>query len=74
MITLQDVINLCKEFFTDYKDADPGWSSYSKTLKTQFPGKTQIRTAFIENLGEMLILCDSEEVTVKIESILKRYR
>ena len=74
MITLQDVIDLCKQFFTDYKDADPGWSSYSKTLKTQFPGKTQIRTAFIENLGEMLILCDDPTVEKKIEGILKKYR
>ena len=74
MITLQDVIDLCKQFFADYRDADPGWSSYSKTLKTAFPGKSQLRAAFIENLGEMLCLCDDPAVEKKINEILKRYR
>ena len=65
--------NLCTEFFADYTTALSGWSSYSKVLKKSIPGKTQIRTAFIENLGEMLVLCDDEKVSAKITATLKKY-
>ena len=73
MITLQMLTDLCKQYFDDYRDALPGWSTYSRTLRKSTPGKTQIRAAFIENLGEMQVLCDDPEVEAKIEKVLKKY-
>ena len=73
MITLEMVQALIREFIVELKDADTGWQSYSRTLRKQIPGKTQIRSAFIENLGEYMILSDDEEVEAYIKKVLKKY-
>ena len=73
MITQQDLTDLCKEYFDEHKAAASGWSTYSKVLRKQIPGKTQLRTAFIENLGEMMILCDDKALEDKITKVLKKY-
>ena len=73
MITLQDLTDLCKEYKLDYQSAAPGFQSWSRTLKKNIPGKTQLRNAFIDNLNEYKILCDDESVCAKIEAMLKKY-
>jgi hypothetical protein len=73
MITLQDLTDLIKEYKDDYHDALPGYQSYSRTLKKNIPGKTQLRTSFIDNLNEYKILSDDETVCAKIEAMLKKY-
>ena len=73
MITLEDLTELCKEYKKDYQHASPGYQTYSRTLKKNIPGKTQLRNAFIDNLNEYKILCDDESVCAKIEAMLKKY-
>ena len=73
MITLQDLTELCKEYKADYQSASPGFQQWSRTLKKNIPGKTQLRNAFIDNLNEYLILCDDASVVTKIEAMLKKY-
>ena len=74
MFDKQSLDKMCKDFFEEYREALPGYSSWSKTLKKNIPGKTQLRTAFIENLGELLVLCDDEEVCNRIKLIQKKYQ
>ena len=71
---MKQFTELCTNYFADYSVAAPGWSSYSKTLKKSIPGKTQLRTAFIENLQEMKVLCTDDKVDAKIEILLKKYQ
>ena len=73
MITLQDLTDLCRQYKEDYQSASPGFQTYSRTLKKNIPGKTQLRNAFIDNLNEYLILCDDESVVSKVEAMLKKY-
>ena len=74
MFTKEYLDKMCKDFFEEYKEATPGYSSYSRSLKKSIPGKTQLRTAFIENLGELLVLCDDEEVCNRIKLNQKKYK
>jgi hypothetical protein len=70
----KQLADLCTDYFANYSAAAPGWSSYSKTLKISVPGKTQLRTAFIENLNEMKVLCTDDAISAKIDKILKKYQ
>ena len=70
----QQLADLCTDYFANYTVAAPGWSSYSKTLKKSIAGKTQLRTAFIENLNEMKVLCTDDAISGKIDKILEKYQ
>ena len=70
---MDELKQLLKEYKEDYINAAPGYQSWSKTLKRNIPGKTQLRNAFIDNLNEYKILCDDESVCAKIEAMLKKY-
>ena len=74
MITIQMVQDLIREFIDELTTANPGYQSYSRTLRKQIPGKTQIRSAFIENLGEYMILSDDDKVEAYIKKVLKKYQ
>ena len=74
----KEVNALFNEFLSNWKEADPGWSSYTKTLIRSIPGKSKIRADFLVSLGEMRTLAaakhgkGSEEVK-DIDGILKAY-
>ena len=71
---MEELKQLLREYKEDYINAAPGYQSWSKTLKKNIPGKTQLRNAFIDNLNELMILCEDEATETKIMAILKKYQ
>ena len=71
---MEELKQLLKEYKEDYINAAPGYQSWSKTLKKNIPGKTQLRNVFIDNLNELMILCEDEATETKIMAILKKYQ
>ena len=71
---LEELLELIKEYKSDYINATPGFQTWSKTLKKNIPGKTQLRNSFIDNLNEFKILCDDPAVEEKIDAMLKKYQ
>tara|TARA_R100000808_G_C2090735_1_gene111251 strand:+ start:172 stop:426 length:255 start_codon:yes stop_codon:yes gene_type:complete len=75
----KEVSDLFNNFLSDWKNADAGWSNYSRTLKRSIPGKGKIRDEFIQSLGELRTLAEAKhgkdsDMVTDIDNIMKAYR
>ena len=69
MPTLQELID---KFYREY-EAAPKFKTYSQTLRKNIPTKSQVQSAFIDNIQMLLIISDDVKVQDKIKAILKRF-
>ena len=69
MPTLQELID---KFYREY-EAAPKFKTYSQTLRKNLPTKSQVQSAFIDNIQMLLIISDDVKVQDKIKAILKRF-
>ena len=67
---MKELEELLKEYKLSYIEA-PLYGSFSRTLKRKIPAKSQVQSAFIENITMLSNLSDDEAVKKRIENILK---
>ena len=67
---MDELQQLLDAYKTDYIEA-PLYGGYSRTLKRKIPAKSQVQSAFIENITMLSNLSDDEAVKKRIENILK---
>ena len=73
---MKELLDLVAQFRVDYMNA-PLYGGYSRTLKKKIPAKSQVQSAFIEDLQMMAKVCvlldDGADVKDKIEAILSEF-
>ena len=76
MKILEEVIQEVKQYREDYKEAGPGYKNWSQTLRKKIPGKTQVKSMFIDSLQELRCLAvglEQEDAKNKIDKLLKGF-
>ena len=76
MNIVNEINDALKTYREDYKDAKPGYQNYSRALKRQIPGKTQIKSTFIDELQELRCLAiglGDDKAKSMIDALLKGY-
>ena len=76
MDIVKEVKSALVQYREDYKDAGAGYQNYSRTLKRQIPGKTQVKTMFIDELQELRCLAiglSDDKAKDMIDALLKGY-
>tara|TARA_R100000781_G_scaffold103297_1_gene66907 strand:- start:278 stop:511 length:234 start_codon:yes stop_codon:yes gene_type:complete len=76
MNIVNEVNDAIKQYREDYKDAGAGYQNYSRVLKRQIPGKTQVKTIFIDELQELRCLAvgmSDNKAKDMIDALLKGY-
>ena len=76
MNIVNEINDALKTYREDYKDAKPGYQNYSRALKRQIPGKTQIKSTFIDELQELRCLAvgfNDDKAKNVIDQLLKGY-
>ena len=76
MNIVNEVNDAVKKYREDYKDAGPGYQNWSKVLKKNIPGKTQVKSIFIDELQELRCLAvgfNDDKAKNVIDQLLKGY-
>ena len=76
MNIVNEVNDAVKKYREDYKDAGAGYQNYSRVLRKQLPGKTQVKSIFIDELQELRCLSvgfEDDDAKKVIDQLLKGY-
>ena len=76
MDIVKEIKSALVQYREDYKDAGAGYQNYSRTLKRQIPGKTQVKSMFIDELQELRCLAiglGDDKAKAMIDALLKGY-
>ena len=73
---MKELLDLVAQFRADYISA-PLYGGYSRTLKKKIAAKSQVQSAFIEDLQIMaktcVVLDDGANIKIVIENILSEF-
>ena len=67
-----DLETLVKVFLEEYASA-PLYGGYSRTLRKKTEGKSQVKSAFIENIKMLATVSGDSETSKKVKVILKAF-
>ena len=76
MNIVNEINDALKTYREDYKDAGAGYQNYSRVLRKQIPGKTQVKSIFIDELQELRCLAvgfNDDKAKNVIDQLLKGY-
>ena len=73
---MKELLDLIAQFRVDYMNA-PLYGGYSRNLRKKIPAKSQVQSAFIEDIMMLSKTCavldDSKEIKEAIDSILHEF-